>query len=110
MDVPQGIVSLAAIPKDYQRKPLGSRTAIMAVITQLFPDAQTTDLSWARLERLPAFSLEISLGECEPVEQFTFHTRGGSEARLAISKILDALGLRALDPESPTGLFESSRN
>jgi len=44
----------------------------------------------------------------EPVMSFALHVRGDSAAAAqAVAALLDRLGFRALDPQSPTGLFDA---
>jgi hypothetical protein len=54
---------------------------------------------------VPTTSIEVNLGESDPVEGFAFHIRGGDKALFVVAEIPDMLGLRALAPEAESGLF-----
>jgi hypothetical protein len=62
---------------------------------------------WGRVEE-DGFSIEINIEADEPIVSFAFHVRGDSAAAAqAIAALLDRLGFRVLDPQSPTGLFNA---
>jgi hypothetical protein len=105
MNLPLGIKSIDDIPKDYRALPLGPRSQIIAKIARLYPQCDFGDPSWGTL-RLPECSIEFSLGEKEEVQHFAMHVRGGDGAPDIVSRILSELGMPALDPSAPGGLFQ----
>ena len=106
-DLPPTITSVAQIPNDFEPRSIGSRSQIIAVIGSVVPKADCSDPSWVVIDESPVFHIEVNLGETENLAGFAFHVSGGAEADRVVSRILDALHLRALDPASDSGLFES---
>jgi len=104
-DIPLGVNSVTDIPFDFEPKPLGSHTAILAVIRAALPFADFSDDSWIRVD-LPEVSMEISLGKDDPVQGFAFHVRGGHLSATVIAEILGQLDARAFDPGTDNGLFD----
>ena len=78
----------------------------MAGIRDVFPEVDFSDPQWGRIEE-DIFSIEINIKADDPVGSFALHVRGGTGAILAVAALLERLGLRALDPQSPTGLFDA---
>ena len=103
-DLPAAIESVAEIPDDFWPGPIGARADLARRITEIAPDVEFSDPGWGRTER-DGFSIEINLGADDPVRSFAMHIPGGDEAAEAVADILDGLGLRALDPQTPGGLF-----
>jgi hypothetical protein len=104
-DLPPGIASTDDIPDDFQPSPIGLRSKIMAKLSALYPECDFADPSWGILE-LPGCSIELNLGSDEELDGFAMHVRGDERAPNVVTHILEALGVRALDPSSPSGLFE----
>jgi hypothetical protein len=102
MDLPLDATTIDDIPKDFVGAPLGSRSDLVARITDVVPEADFSDPSWGLIDG-PDFSIEINMGRDEQVESFAFHVRGGDLAIGVVAEILDNLGLRAVDPQSETG-------
>lgn len=107
-DLPQDIQRIDDIPEDFEPKNIGKRSDIIARIKEAAPNADFKDTSWGEIEG-PGFSIEIGMGDDEDLECFAFHVRGGEEAAGVVADILGHLGLRALDTESETGLFDSDK-
>lgn len=103
--LPSGVDSVGDVPEDYVPGPLGSRDAIISAILSVAPASDFRDPSWGKLEG-PGFSIEFSLGEHQIVTGFAMHVRGGDLSVQVVQAILKVLGLRALDPGSPTGIFD----
>ncbi|MEK7469555.1 MAG: hypothetical protein AAB074_19455 [Planctomycetota bacterium] len=106
LKLPPGIKRLEELPDGFQAPPIGRREDIIKAILKIAPEADFSNPEWGTLEG-PGFSIEISLGVKEILTDFAFHVRGADPAVLTIAKILDDLGLRALDPQSELGLFEA---
>ena len=105
-DLPAGVRSVADIPDDFVPQPLGvTRSQILAAIQAEAPEYDARDPTWITLDSPGKYDIEISIGNREPIKSFAFHVRGGRESELLIKRILDRLDLRALDPESESGVF-----
>ena len=104
-DIPPSVKSVSEMPDDFEPRPLGRRADIIARIREIVPSADFTSPSWGQIDG-PDFSIEVSMGNLEQVESFAFHVRGGDLAAIVVADILRHLGYRALDPSSPSGIFE----
>jgi hypothetical protein len=104
-DIPPSAKSVSEVPDDFEPQPLGSRADIIARIREVVPNVDFTACSWGKLDG-PDFSIEVSLGNLERIDSFAFHIRGGDLAAIVVASILRHLGYRALDPSSPSGIFE----
>jgi hypothetical protein len=106
MNLPPGIKSIDEIPKNYRGPPLGARSQIIEKITGLYPQCNFSgDPSWGVLQ-LPGCWIEFSLGDDEVVDNFAMHVRGGDGAPDIVARILSELGMPAIDPSAPGGLFQ----
>jgi hypothetical protein len=106
-DLPPGVRNTSEIPDDFHPQPLGRRDDIIARIREIFPTADFTDPSWGRCETAH-WSIEFNMGETEICSGFALHVRGGGDAAAAIARLLDHLGLPALDTASETGIFDKA--
>jgi hypothetical protein len=104
-DLPSGINSVAEIPDDFMPSTIGPRRSIVEAITAATPDIDFSDPTWGRIEGV-GYSIEVNIPDEDPVDSFAFHVRGGDLAVGVIADILERLRLRAIDPQSDTGLFE----
>ena len=103
-DLPAGIESVGDIPDDFVPRDLGPRAAIVQAIQRAVPSIDFTDPTWGRIEG-QGYAIEINIREDDPVRSFAFHVRGGDDAAEVVAEVLAALNLRAIDPQSDTGLF-----
>ena len=53
--------------------------------------------------------MEISVSAADPLDGFAFHIRGGDCSAGIVADILQRLQLRAFDPASDSGIFDSSQ-
>lgn len=107
-DLPSDSRSVADIPDDFLPQPLMPRSDLIARIREVVPEADFSDPAWGVVEG-PDYSIEINVGDDDPVSSFAFHVRGGDLAAGVVAAILDHLGLRGLDTaqdESGTGFFD----
>jgi hypothetical protein len=105
-DIPSFVQCVEDIPEDFRPQSIGHRSDIIAVITAVAPEADFSDPSWGIIEDA-GWSIEVNLGAEEDVSGFAFHLRGGGEEPLSVvAEILKRLNLRAVAPDSDTGLFE----
>ena len=103
-DLPKGATRLGDIPDDFQPAPIGSPSELVHRISVIFPEADFSDPTWGVIEGSD-FSLEVSLGDGDPITSFALHVRGGESAPFAVARLLTGLGLSGLDPQSDSGLF-----
>ncbi len=106
-DLPPGIRSVAEFPDDFAPRPIGTRSSIVEAITTVVPDVDFSDPAWGRIVG-PDYSIEVSISAADPVQSFAFHVRGGDMAVGVVADILEQLGLQAIDPQSDSGLFDST--
>lgn len=104
-DIPRDARSVDDIPNDFAPKPIGTRIDIIAGITEAVPTVDFSDPTWGRIES-DQYSIEVNIGESDPVHSFALHVAGGTAAAEVVADILDNLGLRAFDMEAPTGIFD----
>jgi hypothetical protein len=101
------VESVDDIPPDFTPRPLNlSRALLISTIESLVPGADTSDPSWLRLIG-PSYDIEVSLGDRETVESFSFHC-SGELAPGVVTAVISELGLRALDPSAPAGIFQAA--
>jgi hypothetical protein len=99
MDLPS-VASIEDVPEDFEPRPLGSRQELVRRIVEVVPQSDFRDPAWGLIER-DTFTIEVSMGRDDIVQAITFHVRGsGDEAVAVVARVLDHLGLRAVDTES----------
>lgn len=106
-DLPPGLSTVEDFPDDFVPGSIGRRSEIVAGIQGVVPDVDFTDPTWGRIEG-PDYSIEVNLGDEDPVTSFAFHIHGGEMAAGVVADILDRLQLRAIDPQSDSGLFDEA--
>lgn len=97
---------MADITAGFSPQPLGLKSHIIQQILEVVPFANFSDPSWGFIEG-PGFVIEVNMGEGEIIESFAFHVRGGDEGANIVASILTHLKLRAVDPSSESGFFET---
>jgi len=103
-DIPREFTSVSVIPDDFDPKPIGSRTEIIEKICEVVPNVDFTNPTWGLIHG-DGYSIEVNIGDEDPLMSFAFHIRGGDQAAFVIADILDRLNLRAFDPQSDSGIF-----
>src|SRR5260370_18497461 len=106
-DLPSGVRNTSEIPDDFHPQPLGRRDDIIVRIREIFPNADFTDPSWGTCETAE-WSIEFNMGEEKICDSFALHVRAGGGAAAGIARLLDHLGLMALDSGSETGIFDKA--
>jgi hypothetical protein len=104
-DLPATARTLEDIPSDFAPAVLGGRADLIRRIEAVAPSVDFSDPAWGILET-SNFSVEFNIGDEDPVQSFALHVRGDDSAAAFVSDLLTRLGLRALDPQSDSGLFE----
>jgi hypothetical protein len=103
-DLPAHARKVQEIPDDFVPQPLMSRQALLDGIRHVVPGADFSDPTWGVIDG-PDYSIEINIGEGDPVSGFAFHVRGGDLAAGIVSAILEHFGLRAIDTGRDDGMF-----
>jgi hypothetical protein len=96
---PQGAVTPEDIPEDFQPHTLGSRDDVIQRISTIIPEVDFADPSWGILETTEAV-IEFNIGDEEDCDSIMLHVRGGNDAVTTITRLLDGLGMRALDMQT----------
>lgn len=107
-DIPAEAHSVADIPDDFSPKPIGSPSGVLDAIRSAAPFADFSDPTWVRIEA-PGVSIEASLGADDPLDGFAFHIHGGDGSAGVVADVLQRLQLRAFDPASDSGIFDSPK-
>lgn len=95
--LPEGCASLGELPEDFAGLPLGPRADVVAALAEAVPDADLSDPAWGELEGA-GWSVELNIGDREPVDDVMLHIRGGGDDVLpVVLRIAAALGARACD-------------
>lgn len=106
-DLPLGLQHVEDIPDDFVPAALPvTRSQIIEVVRSEAPHANTADPTWITIQQEGAYHIEVNLDEAEQLAGFAFHVRGGQQADELIGRILQRLGLRALDTDNESGLFD----
>lgn len=105
-DLPKNIRTVGEISEDFCPGQIGRRATVIDAILQAFPEADVSDPTWVRLIKPNVYYIEVSLGDTEDLDFFAFHVSGEIEADQLISRILETLCLRAIDPSTDSGLFQ----
>ena len=99
---PATVRRVADIPDSFTPEPIGRRSEVIAKIRSAVPGADFSDPAWGVLST-DAYSIEFGLGDDDPVQGITLHVRGSDAVVPQITRLLQVLGLRAID--SWTGEF-----
>lgn len=106
-DLPPGISSLAEIPDDFKPAPLDlDRDNVVSAIRAEIGEVVITDVHWCSVTA-PTWSIEFNLGDSNPIDHFAMHVYGDGDGVPfeRIGRLLARLSVRALDPQSETGIF-----
>jgi hypothetical protein len=99
---PASARTVADIPDTFTASPIGTRAELIGKIRKALPDVDFTDPVWGVLDA-GDYSIEFGLGDDDPLYGITLHVRGSDAVLPNITRVLDTLGLRAID--SWTGEF-----
>jgi hypothetical protein len=66
---------------------------ILEAITAAAPGVDFSDPTWGFIEA-DQYSIEVNIGDADPVDSFALHVRGGDSAVVVIADILERLDLR----------------
>jgi hypothetical protein len=102
--LPARLASAAAIPADFVPRPLGPRTEVVAALRRVAPDLDDSDPACYRFEG-PDGPVEVLIPPDDPCLGFTLRVGDGASVPFIVNDILTELGMHALDPAAPNGLF-----
>lgn len=95
LGLPAGVRALADL-HDQDLAPLAPRAELMTALTHAAPAIAWRDPTWGRLEGAD-FTIELSVGDDDPVGSLMLHVRGGDGALGVIAAIALALGRAPID-------------
>src|SRR5262245_49261749 len=96
-DIPSDIEAVDDIPDDFNPKPIGTRSSVLAAIQKVAPEVKFKGPEWGTIEA-EGYSIEINLRMEDPVMSFAFHLRGDEGGLFLVADILGELGVRAFAP------------
>ncbi len=99
---PDSARTVADIPDTFTAGPIGRRSDLITKIRSVLPDVDFSDPAWGVLTG-DDYTIEFGLGDDDPLYGITLHVRGSDAVLPSVTRVLDALGLRAID--SWTGEF-----
>lgn len=108
-DIPASAKSRDDIPDDFEPKPIGARSTVIAAIRKVAPEVKFADPAWGTIDG-DSYSIEVNVGLEDPVTSFAFYVREGEDALFLVADILAELGVRAFAPGTESGLFELHRS
>ncbi|WP_326720685.1 MULTISPECIES: hypothetical protein [unclassified Streptomyces] len=95
--LPDDIASVQDIPNDYTPPPLGRQQDVLAAVSQAAPEADLSDPTWGELLG-PTWSIELNIGEEDPVDSIMLHIRGsGDDVLTPVFRLAGALECKVLD-------------
>jgi hypothetical protein len=109
LPLPAGINSIEELESfpELGKEPLGNREKVLVTLAAAEPTADLSDPSWGYLEG-PGWSIELNIGDADPVDTIMLHVRGGGNIVPSILKLASALGCYALDGSSGDILWEDA--
>ena len=107
-ELPEGIRSVEEIPEDFRPGVIGKRSEIIRTICDAAPGADFSNSTWGVIDG-PGYAIEVNIDEEEDCTGFCLHVRGGEEAVTVVDRIMERLGMRALNPGSEGGLYEGGQ-
>ncbi|MGW0856492.1 hypothetical protein [Streptomyces sp. NPDC002690] len=95
--LPDRIASAQDVPDDCASPPLGRQQDVLAAVRRAAPEADLSDP--VRGELLgPTWSIELNIGEEDPVDSIMLHVRGsGDDVLTPVFRLAGALECKALD-------------
>lgn len=103
-DLPD-VTRVADIPDDFRPEAIFARSDLIREILSFEPSVNFENPAWGILDTAE-FSIEFNIGDSETVKSFAMHIRGSELVVGFVGDLLQHLGVRGLDPQSDTGLFD----
>ncbi|GAA3638268.1 hypothetical protein ACLIYM_05385 [Streptomyces fenghuangensis] len=97
LSIPAGFDSVSDLPRDYSPAPVGDGARVRQALRTAVPEVELDDPSWGVLTG-PTWSIELNIGDEDPVESVMLHLHGGGDDVLpVVFRIATALGCRPVD-------------
>ena len=110
MSLPTDAASIIVLPQDVIPAPFGSRAEVVSKLQRAAPAGDFSDPAWGHINGA-GFSIEVNIGEDDPVESIMLHVRGSDDAIGAIAAMVAELDVRAIDvPEGEFLDFDTAAN
>jgi hypothetical protein len=99
--------SIDEIPTNFRPGNIGYKVKIFGEMLEVAPQADFSDPTWGLIDTEDG-SIEVNIGQDDPVDGFMLHVRGGPLTLETVWKLLRHLELRGLDMQ--TGDFLAAEN
>jgi hypothetical protein len=107
-ELPEGMRSMKEIVEDFRPGVIGKRSEIVRTICEAVPGAVFSDPTWGIIDG-PGYKIHVGIDEAEECDGFCLHVCGREEVVAVVDRILGRLGMRALNPRSESGVYESGQ-
>lgn len=107
-NIPPDAKCVGDIPDNFRPLPIGPRSRVLEIIREVVPFADYSDPTCIHVDG-PAVSMEIGMGDEDPISSFAFFIRGGDASAGVVADVLSRLKLRALDTGSESGIFDPAK-
>ena len=99
--LPDGVREVADVPEGYRPPSIGTRTDVMALLLQWFPDGRMDRFGFLSVEA-GGHAFEIQVPDPDDhgddISGLTFQVRGANEATIgAIADVIEQFGMRAFE-------------
>jgi hypothetical protein len=96
------------IPNNWEPEELFTKDYFAKELNKIFPEINTEDKTWMTLDS-ETFSIELNIGDDEPISNIMLHVRGDDMAIHAIELLCKTFNLQALDT-TESELIDFSKN
>lgn len=94
---------LETLPEDFESQPLGSAASLRELVSSVLPEVDWSDPSWGMFEG-DGFSIELNIGEDDPVTDAMLHVRGSGDPLPSIVRLCKLGGWLAYDTSDGTAI------
>ncbi len=106
-DLPE-VARLSDVPPDFRPGPIGLRSGLVEQIKDVVPVAEEQD-NWIFVNTSDIdLSIQFHMEDATRVRYLLIHVHGGDASRACVAKIIERLGLRAVDTDTGE-LFDAAR-
>ena len=98
-DLPD-VATLEDVPAGFRPGPIGQRTELIARIKEVAPTAEEQD-GWLFLQNAEVdLSIQFHMEDPQLVRYLMIHVHGGTNSKAHVVRIIERLGLRAVDVDT----------
>lgn len=98
-DLPD-VAVLEDVPDDFRPGPIGTRTDLIARIKEVAPAAEEQD-GWLFIQNTEVdLSIQFHMEDPQFVRYLLIHVHGGENSKAHVIRIIEKLGLRAVDVDT----------